>query len=200
MFTYSLIFGVITVAMFPYAVRINLKDISMMLNSSDVVSLLCTFQIIESVIFLLLSLYLIRSHYRTSSRWFEWIIPYVPSGIFMTGLFVSEVYLFNTLNDMSFGMTALIFAMGVFALLIINAFAIRILLPSWGFRMEMKVIISFFQIMLGMFLPLILMGLKIQGTQLQVSFARSVLVWIGLLGVFICGHIYKAKKIRKVSV
>jgi hypothetical protein len=194
---YSLIIGFMGFVLFPYATQVSLSNVRMALNDHNFVSLICVLQIIESAIFLILSLLLIRAHYKGSSRVAERMIPYIPSGIFFAGMFMFETYLFNMVSGMSFGTISLLFSASIFVLLFTSALIIRKLIHSWEIRMEIRVILSFFQIMLGMFLPLILMGLKVRGTQLQVQVIESVLTWIGLSIIIIYGIMRKSKKTRK---
>ena len=68
------------------------------------------------------------------------------------------------------------------------------MISCWERRMELKIILSFFQIILAMFLPLILMGLKIQGTQIRVDLKQAAAVFISLLCVVGLGFCFQVRK------
>lgn len=194
---YSIVLGFIGLAFFPYATRISLSNVTAALNDRDLVFLVCIMQIVESAVFLILSSLLIRAHYKGSTRLIERIVPYLPSGIFLAGMFMLLTYVFNRVSGIPFGTISFLFSAGIFILLFTGSLIVRKLIYSWEMRMECRVILSFFQIMLGMFLPLVLMGLKVHGTQIRVPVKESIFTWLGLLIIVIYGKIQKDKKTRK---
>lgn len=194
---YSLILGLVGFVFFPYAARVSLSEVNAALNDRDFVFSVCILQIIESSVFLVLSSFLIRAHYKRSTRFVEKIVPYVPSGIFMAGVLMLQTYIFNRVSGMNFATVSLLFSASVFILLFSGALITRKLMRTWEMRMELRVILSFFQIMLGMFLPLILIGLKVQGTQIRVPVRESLITWAGILTVVIYGTLRKNKKTGK---
>ncbi|MCD4779524.1 MAG: hypothetical protein K8S27_03100 [Candidatus Omnitrophica bacterium] len=196
-----------------------------MLNDFNVLSLACTYQIVESIIFMILSLVLIRAHYKEIGAHIRKgpenalipvratdnmpamekilslakIVPLLPSGVFLVGAFLGETYLFNVIDHMRFYVLALLFSSSIAVVLFANAIALRRLFSGWEWRMELKIVLSFFQIIVAMFLPLLLMGLKIHGTQLQVEIKTTMISLASLAFVILAGlfcHLRKQSRLQ----
>ncbi|MCK4816753.1 hypothetical protein KA005_13365 [bacterium] len=161
-----------------------------MLNDFNVLSLACTYQIVESIVFMILSLVLIRAHYKERAVMISRIVPLLPSGVFLIGIFLGETCLFNVIDNMQFYILALLFSSLMAGFLFANTIALRMLFLDWEWRMELKIILSFFQIILAMFLPLLLMGIKIRGTQLQIDIKTTAVSLAGMAFIVITGFYY----------
>lgn len=198
---YVLIFcffiAIISFAMFPFSVQLSFKILNQILNDFNVLSLACTYQIVESIVFMILSLLLIRAHYKKRAVMISRIAPLLPSGVFFVGIFLGETYLFNVIDNMQFHSLGLLFSALIAAVLLMSAIALRKLLLNWEWRMELKIILSFFQIILAMFLPLLLMGIKIRGTQLQVDFRTTTISLTGMVFIVVTGFYYQLLKKRR---
>jgi hypothetical protein len=197
---FCLFIAAVGLAMFRFSIRINFMSIAALLNDANGLALACTCQIIESAIFMLAVFAQIRAHYEDKTAFSANLVGLLPSGIFLVGVFFSETYLFNIVNDMRFVGLALVFSAALAGALFIAGFSLRKLIPRWEWRMELKIILSFLQIVLAMCLPLLLMGLKIQGTQLKVEEFGPVFTAWGFLALIVmmglCGRLRWQRRFR----
>ncbi|MEA3489806.1 MAG: hypothetical protein U9R44_05665 [Candidatus Omnitrophota bacterium] len=180
--------------MFPFSIQVSMKRLTRLMNDFNVLSAICTYQIAESIFVMFLSVLLIGGHYKGEKTGILKFVPLVPSGIFMAGVFFTETYLFNAISCLRFRFLAMAVSGVVFILLFSGALTARKLFARWEWRMEMKIILSFFQMLLAMFLPLILMGVKIGGTQLKVDIRTAVTILPCMLIVVVTGALYRIRK------
>lgn len=132
------------------------------MNDFTILSFVCTYQIVEAILFALLGLLLIKGHYvGRGNRLFK-SLSLLPSGVFLAGLFFLQTYLFNVVTGMSFHKPALLFSGILLSILWFGAIGLKQFLPDWEWRMEVKIVLSFFQILLAMFLPLIVRGVTVR--------------------------------------
>ncbi|MEA3328586.1 MAG: hypothetical protein U9Q08_02460 [Candidatus Omnitrophota bacterium] len=177
--------------LFPFAARLNIQMLDRFVGNFNRLSSICAYQIIESILIMLLSLLLIKDHYAGRQKMSSRFLSLLPSGIFLAGVFFLQTYLFNVIEKFQFYFIALILSLTLFGVLILSALGIRRLFPKWEWRIELKIILSFLQILLSMFLPLIIIGMKIGHTQLQVDVKAAVITLAAMLIVVSAGY-YKS--------
>ncbi len=149
-------------AAFPLAIKFNIQTLYQLMNDFTILSFVCTYQIVEAILFALLGLLLIKGHYvGRGNRLFK-SLSLLPSGVFLAGLFFLQTYLFNVVTGMSFHKPALLFSGILLSILWFGAIGLKQFLPDWEWRMEVKIVLSFFQILLAMFLPLIVRGVTVR--------------------------------------
>ena len=107
---YCVFIAVIGCSMFPLSVRLSFSRWGLMVNDFNILSLVCTYQIAESVIFMILSFLLVRTYYKENDFWMAKIVPLLPSGLFFMGMFLAETYLFHTINDVNFVILTVLFS------------------------------------------------------------------------------------------
>ena len=190
----SFLLSAVGFVFFPFAIKINIHTLSQFLNNVHVLSCFCTYQIIESITFMLLSLLLIRQHYLGKQKLISSFFYLLPSGIFLAGIFFLQTFLFNSIEYISFFSITLVLFVGAYLLLFLNALALKKIFLNWEWRMELKIILSFFQILIAMFLPIIVMGVKIHNTQLNFNIKSSFISLTVMLLVAYTGYFYKMKK------
>ncbi|RLF02584.1 MAG: hypothetical protein DRJ64_09160 [Thermoprotei archaeon] len=91
-------------------------------------------------------------------------------------------------------MTALFLSVMLFVISSVTAFLLKGCFAEWEWRMELKGILSIFQILLAMFLPIILMGVKIQGTQLEVEAGKTLVSLTAMMLIALSGCLYRMQK------
>jgi len=159
-FIFALGLSAISFGLFPLAIKINVQTINQAMHDANILSLACTYQIIEALAVMLLALVLIKSHYGGKAAVIPESSALFPSGIFLGGVFISQVYFFNVIHDVSFPIAALIFSLLILAIMGTSSWGIRKLISSWAWRVEIKILLSFFQMILAMFIPLVLAGMR----------------------------------------
>ncbi len=150
----------INYGLFPLAIKINVQTINQAMHDANILSLACTYQIIEALAIMLLALVLIKSHYGGKAAVIPESSALFPSGIFLGGVFIFQVYFFNVIHELPFPIAALIFSLLILAMVGAGSWGIRKLISSWAWRVEIKILLSFFQMVLAMFIPLVVAGMR----------------------------------------
>jgi hypothetical protein len=170
----------------PFSIQINMQALLDMLQTYPVFSSLCILLIFECVLFLLLSSRMIDSFFHSTINWFDAIALYCPSVILLAGMFILQNYLFHINTEYSFALVALACSFGFFVCLTLAVFVFRYLLSDWMQRFNIVILIVFLQLIIAMYLPLILSGLRVQQTHLEPDWI-STLTFLTLL--LTCGWI-----------
>lgn len=188
-------------ACFQWSKLINTQDIDQFLANFGTLSTTCTFQVIEGLTMMLVSLLLIRSHYQNNKGgWLKRLAQYLalaPSGIFLVGMFLIQTYAFNVIEETPFYQIALGVAVVGFLMIWVISTLFRVLLPSWESRVEIKIILSFLQILLAMFLPIIVTGNKLLESHFVFDFTQTIITILLLMTVIFFGLYWYRYKIRR---
>ena len=185
---FCLLLSVVGLVMFPFSIRINFKTLVSLFNNPDILALACTYQIVESIILMLSAIARIKAHCGEKTIFAARVVSRLPAGIFLVGIFFAETYFFNVVDCNGFWGLALLFSLGTAGTFFVCGISLRKLLPDWEWRMELSIVLSFFQIVVAMSLPLLLMGLKVQGTQFGTdAFGRVIMTWGFLLLIVFTG-------------
>jgi len=200
---YSFIIFAGVFACFGWSKSLNIKGVDQFLADFSTLSTSCTFQVMEGLTIMFVSLVLIKSHYQTTREgWFQKIASYIalaPSLVFLVGMFLVQTYAFNMIEETPFYQIALAVAIVGFLLLLITAFAITGLIQTWESRIEIKIILSFLQILVAMFLPIIVIGNKLQQSHFVVDFAQTMGTIIMLSMVVFAGLYWQQLKLRRIQ-
>lgn len=155
------VIGVLSVFSMTWATRINMQGLTRFLNRLDVLNNLCTLLVIESIFMLLALAHLMKQH--LDHKAINWVrfLALVPSPACLAGVFVLMVLLFNTITGHSYLLTGCAYSLGVFVVLGSGSLLVRRLFTAWYTRLEIMFILSFVQLILAMFLPLVARGLTV---------------------------------------
>lgn len=183
--------ALVSFLMFPFSIQLNFQKLALTLNDFNVLALVCTYQIVESILVMILSLTFIRAHYKEKTFPAAKAFPLLPPGVFLAGIFFGQTYLFNVIDNVRFYLQALSLSLLIGVILFLSTVILKKLFLGWEWRMELKIILSFSQIILAMFLPLLLMGLKIQGTQLRVDIKTTLISLLSLILIVFTGFYWQ---------
>ena len=173
---------VFSLVMYPYCLKLNNQTLSFLLQQKELVSLIALIQIFESLAHILFSVLHIKGHFtQRKNKIFKWLIAF-PSFIFLAGLFFLQTYLFVYTENISFFMLAILFALGIGVFMFLIVGVIKKILPEWDLRAELKMLVAMFQILLAMFLPLIVKGVKVPFSNLTIE-RQSIMVTAVVVGV-----------------
>ena len=201
--SYSLLIFVAIFVLFRWSTMLNVQDVDHFLADFSTLSSTCVFQVAEGLMIMFVSLLLIRSHYQTVGRgWFQKTASYIalaPSGIFLAGLFLVQTYAFNVIEDIPFYQVALGLAIVGFLIMMIVSMAIAGLIRSWESRVELKIVLSFLQVLLAMFLPIIVTGNKLQQSHFVFEMSQALITIMILLGVVFSGLYWHRFKLRRMK-
>jgi hypothetical protein len=177
--------------LFPLSIRLNIEALIGFLGSFHTLSSICTYQIIESIVIMLLSIALIKGHYTGKQSALVKSFSLIPSGVFLLGVFFIQTYFLNRGWGLAFYQSALIYSIGLFIILWLAAAGIRKLFLDWEWRIELKIMLSFLQIVLAMFLPLVLLGLRTHEVQLGIDIKATIVTFLAMALIMFIGYIHK---------
>ena len=120
----------------------------------------------------------------------------LPSFVMLGGIFFLQVTAFVYISDLNYSLMAVVFAI----LLALVVFGCVWLIPkviNWGGRAELSVMLSFVQIVIAMFLPIIVNEIKVPYSNLIIDY-ESILVTVGVfVGVISIGILLYKYKLNK---
>lgn len=145
----------------PWATRINMQDLTRFLNDLNVLNDLCVLLVIESVVMLLIVAHLMRQHIDRKPVSLAKVVILLPSSACLTGIFLLLVFLFNIITGRSYLFIGFIDSVVVFGATGCGALIVRRFITGWYTRLEMMLVLSFIQLILAMFLPLVARGLTV---------------------------------------
>ncbi len=197
---FGFIFAAIIFALFPLSIRLNIEVLIDFIGSFNTLSTICTYQIVESIAIMLLSILLIKDHYAGRQSPFVKLFSLMPSVVFLLGIFFIQVYILSRGWGLAFYQSALIYSAGIFIILWLSAVGIRKLFLDWEWRIELKIMISFLQIVLAMFLPLLLMGLRTQPLQLGINIKAMIVTFLSMALIISIGYIWQKYFEKKIKI
>jgi hypothetical protein len=180
----------------PWATRINMQGLTRFLNDLNVLNDLCVLLVIESIVMLLIVAHLMKQHIDQKPLSLAKVPVLLPSSACLTGIFLFMVLLFNTISGHSYLLIGCIYSLSVFVVLVIGALAVLRFMKTWYVRLEMMLILSFVQLILAMFLPLVARGLSVP-VHLPENRILALLASVGL-SVLFAGLAFLIRKIYYV--
>lgn len=169
--------------------EINTAKLSELLSSYELMSGIAAYQIAESILRFILTMQLIRGHLSKSSNRFLKILSLTPPLVFLIGLSVIEIYLFNNVHGYSYQTLAIIFSGSVIIFSLTGYFLTKFLLRDWEIRIELSVVITLFQIALAMFLPVLLLGIDVGGKKIEYNYLTTFYTFIAMFFVLGSGYL-----------
>ncbi len=192
-FIFALGLSAISYGLFPLAIKINVQIINQAIHDANILSLACTYQIIEALAIMLLALVLIKSHYGGKAALIPESSALFPSGIFLGGVFIFQVYFFNVIHELPFPIAALMFSLLILAVMGVSSWGIRKLISSWAWRVEIKILLSFFQMVLAMFIPLVLAGMRTNAQGYKINAGATIVTLTAMMIPVILGFSLKLR-------
>lgn len=196
---FGLIFSTLIFVVFPLSIRLNVEVLIGFIGSFHTLSTICTYQIVESVAIMLLSILLIKDHYTGSQRSIVKILSLMPSVVFIIGIFFIQIYILSKWR-LTFYQSALIYSAALFIILWLTAVGIRKLFLDWEWRIELKIMLSFLQIVLAMFLPLLLLGLRTNEVQLGIDLKVILITFLAMTFIVVIGYVQKRYFKRRIKI
>ncbi len=152
---------VLNLGSLPWATRINMQGLTRFLNRLDVLHNLCTILVIESILMLLALAHLMKQHAEHRSLSVAGSAVLAPSPACLAGVFVLMVFLFNSISGHSYWLIGGLYSLGLLVILGGASILVRRMFAAWSTRLEVMLILSFVQLILAMFLPLVAQGLTV---------------------------------------
>lgn len=194
--------GVIAISvlvMLPLSMKVNTLTMMAWVQSKEVLLSICTFQIVESMAVMFLTIRMMRNHFlhRDQGKILTNGILF-PNGLVFVFLFVGLGGLLHVAHQWSYWLIALMMSAAVVVVLFLSVIFLRMVFQQWIGRLEMKIIINFFQILVAMFIPLMLTGTEMREQVFEIEWIKSSLVLMGMMLFVISGwFMHKLAKERK---
>lgn len=187
---------------YPISIQQNIDTWKTILQNKEWVSSIAVLQIIESILTIMLSVYLIKGHFSKKTKWSVTIFSVIPSLVLLGGLFLLQIFAFVYIEGISFELMALAFAFSVALMMLVAVFLSKFILSEWAIRAELKIILSFVQILFAMFLPIIVNEIKVPFSNLHIdgfsiAIAFSTIFFFMFIGIGL--HIFFPKLLLRIK-
>lgn len=192
--------GVICLLAYPLSIQLNNQSLQNLLNLGDIVTLVALIQIFESLLRMSLAAAHIRKHYsHRPGGWLSWIAA-VPSLVFSAGLFFLLTAAFIHIQEVAFHWITAGLALVVCLLLWIGTLIFRLWAKSWAQRAEWLLITGLLQILLAMFLPLIVKGVKVPFSQIAIELMPMIFTLVIILAGALTGAVLRKYEISVTAI
>lgn len=185
-----------SLVIYPFVLEQNNNSFFEFFQDQRIVSLVAFFQIIESILMILLALALIKAHFKKGRKWLILAFSILPSFILLGGIFFIQLYLFLKIQAISYFSLSLLFSLGIGLLLFTSVAFTKWLFRDWEVRAELKILLAFFQILLAMFLPIIVEEIKVPYTNLEVDVPSILVLTVTVLVTLFSGWILNKYRFR----
>ncbi len=184
---YSLIISVLLMFLYPFTVKLNFFDVKNLLTQHTIITGLSALEIAQLIFSAFFVLGLIEIHYNGNKSTIKNIGALLPSVFFVIALFVLQNWIFNNIGEISFFYLALIFSVALFIVLVLLTIILKMLIKEWKSRLEIKMLVSFFQMVSVMMLPIFLVKINLNLKNVNKINPIETIIVLGLIlvGVFI---------------
>ncbi len=181
---------------YPYAIEQSYAGFKEITQNQHIVSNFMVIQIIECLLGLLFSIFLIRMFYNERVRKFFKYFNYFPGFIIFPALFYTESAIFLNVSGMNFQVLAIIIAIVLPIAIIGMNVIIKMLIPEYDLRLELKFILHILQLTTAIIISINLF--KLPTANLESDFYISqLLVFFGLVLLFgVIGFVRYNKRLR----
>ena len=176
------------------AAGVNSVKLSGFLANYEIMASIAAYQIAESMLRFVSSMQLLDTEKKGILNGVSKYFSLTPPLVFLTGLYLIEIYLFNNFHGYSFLLIASVYSVSILFITLLLYYLHRKILANWFLRAEISVMITLFQIALAMFLPVLLLGIEIGGENAEYDYGNiliSFIVMIIIIALGIINHHYK---------
>lgn len=199
----TLWFGIALLALcsviaYPFSLDMTNHTLKDWLQKETTISSIALIQIFESIALIFVSITQIKSHYNTKqNKYLSWV-SIMPSIVFVIGIFFLQSFLFLNVERLSYARLGFFFMLGLVIILFFLSLLFKTLLRQWAIRAELKLLLSLFQILLAMFLPLVLTGYKISFSNLEIDKLAIEMAFGIMIPIIVIGFYtyYRKNKIK----
>ncbi|MBN1187973.1 MAG: hypothetical protein JXB49_37205 [Bacteroidales bacterium] len=185
---------------YPLCIKQNNQHVFEILQNKNIIHAIAALQIFESILMIAISLQYIKGHFSKSIKPFIALLSVIPSFVFLGGLYLFQLFLFQKITGMSFVTIAVLYAFITGLIVLFFMFVTKVIIKQWEVRVELKILIHFMQILLAMFLPLIVNEVKVPFSNLvtdtsSILIILSIILVFGLLGILEYKYLRKRKRL-----
>ncbi len=177
---------------------INIVSFTKTVNDYNMLTFACTAMILESILMLLFTVNFISGKQEKKHEKAFSALSLSPSFIAMSGLFLAQTGIFYLNNTISLPTISFLTASGGAAIFFIIPLIIKKVIKKTEAIAELKLNMLFLSILTAMFLPIILQGSRVSGSQFANDPVSTVSVWLVLAAVAFSGFLYKKFYLKKI--
>ncbi len=170
--------------MYQQAIEQSYSVFREMLSNSTLMTDFTVLQVIEAIGGILLSIYLIRFHFKERVKSIYQYFVYLPGIILFPAIFYIESYLFLQITGMNFQGLAICLAIAIPALILLMKWGITSLIPEFDLRLELKFALHIIQLVNAVILSVFLLRLPVKTVNID-SPINQILTLLFVLFVFV---------------
>lgn len=176
--------AVLCLAFYPISLNLTQDQWMHFLTQKNSITSVAIVQILESISMLILCVHTLKGKVlHKKNNWLS-IIEYVPSVVFIGGLFFLQLTIFTVFNGYDYAYLNGFYIGGLILFSVSGIAFLRFVLPEWEFRTELSFMVSLLQLLVAMFLPLIVQEISVPYSQFVVDY-NSILVTGTVFFVFL---------------
>ncbi len=170
--------------MYQQAIEQSYSVFREMLSNSTLMTDFTVLQVIEAIGGILLSIYLIRFHFKERVKSIYQYFVYLPGIILFPAIFYIESYLFLQITGMNFQGLAICLSIAIPALILLMKWGITSLIPEFDLRLELKFALHIIQLVNAVILSVFLLRLPVKTVNID-SPINQILTLLFVLFVFV---------------
>ncbi len=188
--------SVILYFLYPFAIEQSYSKFKSLTQNVQTVSNFMVVQIIECLLGILFSIFLIKIFYNERVHKFFKYFIFFPGLIIFPAIFYAESAIFLNVSGMNFQLLAVIIAISLPAIIIGLKIMIKVLIPEYDLRLELKFILHILQLLTAIVISINIF--KLPTANIESDFHISqLLVFFGLVFIFgIVGLVRYNRKFR----
>lgn len=169
------------IVLLPLSIKINTFRLIEQLARVEVIQTVCTYQIIESLAVMMVTMKTMKNHFEHRDQGARINLVHFPNGLALGLIFLGTNGLCHVLHQWSYWLVAAMVTSVTAILLLAGIGVLRAVMKNWLNRLELKIAINFFQIIVAMFLPLLLSQQEVRQSAFEMEWVKSGLVLAGMV-------------------
>ncbi len=192
-FGYGLAMAIVAFALYPIVINQPLTVIGDMLASRSVVENIALITTAESILGVLISIYLLNNYFRPRQRRTKWAkaIKIVPGVISLVAVGYFELIFFKMRVGGDFLTTALLYSSTIFVAIVGVALLLRYIIDGESLRLELKLILNLAILVLGLLVSSSVAEYNQSNAQAKIEWGALIAIILGsatLVGVGVWLH------------
>ena len=186
--------------LYPFVIEQNKSDLSFLLSNSRIMINFAVIVCIEAVTGILISIGMLQNLFREKKMRFVKIAKVVPGILIFIALFYLETIVFFYFTGYSFRRVATGYSFVIFAIILLLAYGLKILIPKIDLRYEVKFLINIFILFIGVVISVFYAKYSVVSYAAIIDYKSLLLsISIAILALFSGIIIYKIKLNKKIK-
>ncbi|WP_430817814.1 hypothetical protein [Carboxylicivirga sp. RSCT41] len=199
LWSWLLVVGLFVFFMHNMAIEQSYKVFRATLSDSDTMMDFTVLQVIEALGGLLLSIYMIRDHYKEPVKKFFRYVVYAPGIIVFPALFYFESMLFLQVHGVDFKLLAIVVAILLMLIIYLVGFGFKALIPEFDLQLEMKFIVHLLQLTGGIILSVVMLRIPVNSAVQELSLLPMLVLLSFVFSGVIAGAAWYNFRIKRFN-